>query len=420
MALLLDSKNIFIVGIRGVAMTGIAKILIQSGKKVEGSDTQEMQITDQLLDSLSIHISQLDDKLPDDIDLLIYSAANGGKTNPQVVEAQLRGIMIVSQATFIAEFLKQFPVSIAICGCHGKTGTTSLIAYILTQLGVKVSWLIGAPYFKGKEDGKPSNIITYPGANYDQDSKIFVFEADEYGVSPPQDMTPKLLLYYPTHIICTNIDFDHPDIYKDKMHVSQVFHQFFTHSSHLYECNSHSLNENLNGVISCLSELGYDRKTIQEIAKQFIGVARRMEYHGNSKGVDYYDDYGHHPAEIEVTISELRIKYPNRRLILLFQSHTYSRTQAFKNEFVETLSKADMVLIDTIFPSAREKMGVIPISALELETLAKTKGLSNIKGFETRSSLIDYAKSIITAGDVVMTIGAGDIYKVINTLKDSK
>jgi UDP-N-acetylenolpyruvoylglucosamine reductase len=435
MGVLESSKNVFIVGIKGVAMAGLARMLTQMGKQVTGSDTSDPQITYKMLSELRIANSELTDVLPIGVDLVVYSAAHGGSESSQVKEAQNRAIAVVSQAGLIAEIIKLFPVSIAICGCHGKTTTSAQTAFILHELGAKVSWLVGAPYFKQITNDKiqisnkiqnPNDksihipnieTIVFPGGHFEKDSEIFVFEADEYGVCPPFDKTPKILLYYPTHIVCTNIDFDHPDIYRDINHVRSTFTEFFSHAKHVYESNSTSLENNMVGVLQCLKDMGYDENAIRDSMEKFRGVARRLEDHGEEQGIKYYDDYAHHPAEIKVTIDEMRKLHPGHRLIVLFQSHTYSRTQALKDAFIEVLSKADIALIDEIFPSAREKEEVLPITAKDLELLAKSKGFTNIKGFSYREELIRYTKNIVKSGDVVITVGAGDIYKAIPNVK---
>ncbi|MBP6994501.1 UDP-N-acetylmuramate dehydrogenase, partial [Candidatus Woesebacteria bacterium] len=196
---------------------------------------------------------------------------------------------------------------------------------------------------------------------------------------------------------------------------------FYTHAQHVYECHSQTLEGNLVGVRKCLADLGFVKSEIDEHTDRFGGVARRLEFHGEKNGVLYYDDYAHHPAEITVTIEQIRKKHPSHRLVVLFQSHTYSRTQSLKEGFVEALSKADIALIDSIFPSAREKEGVEPISAKDLEQLAQSRGLMNITGFSSREEMLAHLKDIEQGGDVVMTVGAGDIYKVIPELiRDNK
>ncbi|MBP6994505.1 hypothetical protein KBB12_04665, partial [Candidatus Woesebacteria bacterium] len=264
MGVLQSSKNVFIVGIKGVAMAGLARILTQMGKQVSGSDTDESQITDELLNTLQIAHSKLDSSVPVGTDLVVYSAAHGGVDSFQVKDAQNRKIAVISQAALIAELIGIFPKSIAICGSHGKTTTSSMTAFVLQSLGAKVSWLVGAPYFSGYVTEQKETLTQFPGGHFEEGSEVFVFEADEYGVCPPTDKTPKILLYNPTHIICTNIDFDHPDIYQDLKHVQKTFDTFYTHAQHVYECHSQTLEGNLVGVRKCLADLGFVKSEIDE------------------------------------------------------------------------------------------------------------------------------------------------------------
>lgn len=395
-------------------MSNLALFAYQMGKEVCGSDTTDPQITDENLQSIKLVPISLGDNLPSGVDLVVYGAAHGGASSPQVLMALEKKIPTITQGKFIADLLEQFPKSIAVCGCHGKTSTTSMLAYATHSLGLKVSWLIGAPHFRGVDS--KGEIAKFDGGRYIPGSDILVFEADEYAVCPPEDKTPKILLYHPTHIICTNIDFDHPDIYKDLAHVRKVFLEFFTHSKHLYECNSTSLDGNRVGIYSCLKDFGFNEKWSKEVLDGFVGVARRLDYYGEMKSVKVFDDYGHHPSEIAATISKLRDMYPERRLVMVFQSHTHSRTKSLKNEFVDSFAHADVTLIDAIFPSAREKNDGKSITAIELAKLAKEKGYENIYGFEKRDELEYFLYSIVKKGDVVLTIGAGDIYKIIPAL----
>ncbi len=406
-----SAKNIFFLGVKGVMMSNLAIMCAQMGKQVFGSDTDDSQITDETVSRLGIKVIDTDDDLPNDVDLVVYGAAHGGETSHQVKMAKEKSIKIVTQGALIAEIIKLFPKSIATCGCHGKTGTTSITAFALESLGAKVSWLIGAPHFSGYD--KAGNIIKLDGGRYREDADIFVFEADEYAVCPPSDKTPKLLLYHPSHIICTNIDFDHPDIYRDLAHVKNVFAEFFTHARYVYECHSDTIEGNKDGIYRCLHDFGYKRADVEKAMTRYVGVSRRMDYYGEHFGVMIYDDYGHHPAEIVATIERLRELYPERRLVVAFQSHTQSRTVTLKDGFIRSLALADMALIDAIFPSAREKKSVADLTALDLEAMAHKQGHKNIKGFVTRNELVTFAKEHLRTGDIFMTIGAGDIYKII-------
>ncbi len=160
-------------------MANLALILKKMGKKVTGCDIEEEFITDELLKKNKIDWQVGFNKLPDEINLVIYSAAHGGVKNPLVSKAKDRGIKVMSQAEFLGEIMENFKIKIAVCGSHGKTTTASLLAYSLIKLGRKPSYLVGAPNFNN-----------FWGGDY-QKSDYFVVEADEYGINPPFDKTPK-------------------------------------------------------------------------------------------------------------------------------------------------------------------------------------------------------------------------------------
>jgi len=212
-----QSKNIFFLGIKGVAMANLAVILKKMGKNVTGCDIKEVFITDKLLLDNKINwIVRFDpDKFPKQTDLIVYSAAHGGTNNPLVIEAKNRNIRIISQAQLMGELMDQFETKIAVCGCHGKTTTSSLLVYTLNKLIQSPSYLVGTPFFSG-----------YQGSDF-KSKKFFVVEADEYGVNPPVDKTPKFHLLNPNYIIATNIDFDHPDVYKNVEETKKAFLKFF-------------------------------------------------------------------------------------------------------------------------------------------------------------------------------------------------
>jgi UDP-N-acetylmuramate--alanine ligase len=437
-------QNIFIVGIKGVAMANIASMLSQMGKKVIGYDTCESQITDEICKNYGLFVHTHFSDLPQETDLVIYGSAHGGSLNPYVVQAHKRAVACMHQAQVIAAFIAMAPHSVAVCGCHGKTGTTALVAYTLHRLGARVSWLVGAPSFRGEAE-------VFPGGMWRADTDVFVFEADEYAIDAPRDRSVKLRFYTPTHILCTNIDFDHPDIYSDLEHTKREFLDFFSRvasqhpserrlvlcandppttsllphlsdASYLLYADSKSFTgslpgeknrTNASGVVAMARILGFGEGESQKAMCGFCGVKRRMEHVLTRNGVQYYDDYGHHPAEIEATIQAFREKYPSRRLVVLFQPHTFSRTHALKDAFVSALSKADEVYIDNIFPSAREKSGVVEISSYELERQARTYGFTHIHASKNRQSLINEVRNSVKPGDVVVTLGAGDIYTVI-------
>jgi len=458
-----EVKNVFIVGIKGTAMVNLALILKKMGKNVTGSDSSEEFITDDLLNAnnISCSVGFETSSLPSQTDLVVYSAANGGENNPQVVGAKDRGIRVLHQAELIEEIMKQFQKKIAVCGSHGKTTTAALLAYTLSKLGANPSYLVGAQF---------SNMW---GGDY-QKGDYFVLEADEYAVNPPADKTPKLTFYHPDYILALNIDFDHPDVYRNLKEVQDTFADFFKGKA-MYVCiddtnlmntigrlsiknyrtfgftkgadlrvlavTSHEAYtsfqveqkngtrtiiqtslfgeknvSNVAGVILLLIDLGFSMEKIKYAIKNFTGVKRRFEKKTYINDIYLFDDYAHHPSEIEATIEAARARFPNRRLIIVFQPHTFSRTEALKSEFQKALSKTNISLVAPIFASAREDKKKFAVTSFDL-----ARGSDNVLAFSSKIALMHELEKKLQNGDVVFTMGAGDIYKlesdIIKTIK---
>ena len=443
-----QSKNIFFLGIKGVAMANLAVILKKMSKNVTGCDLQEEFITDKLLkDNKIIWATGFDfANLHEDIDLIVYSAAHGGTGNPLVIEAKNRNINIISQAKLIGEMMEGFENRIAVCGCHGKTTTSSMLVYALNKLKQKPSYLVGVPFFSG-----------YQGGDF-QGKKYFVVEADEYGVNPPVDKTPKFNLLNPDYIIATNIDFDHPDVYKDLEETKKAFRKFFSDKklianiddNNLLQCidtlkvktygesdkanfqiinikideegstfalknvgkfrislfGKHNIS-NATAVIVQLLEFGFKVNEIGEAIVDFTGAERRFEKIYFKNNIYLFDDYAHHPAEITATIKAAKNRFPNRRIITIFQPHTYSRTSNLLKQFTESLSLADIGFVLPIFASARENSSQFNVSSRDIVI-----GSENLNYVESNDHLLDQLEKILKEGDVIFTMGAGDIYKL--------
>ncbi len=462
--------KVFLVGIKGVAMSALAVILFKTGYEVNGSDVKEIFITDEELKKYKIipKIGFDPKDLTSDVDLVIYSGANGGKNNPQVIKALSLGIKTSTQAEYISQILKDFDHSIAVTGSHGKTTTSSLLAYCLIQLGEKPSYMIGSSSFNN-----------YTGGDFNG-KKYFVFEADEYAVDPPYDNTIKLELYKPDTAIITNIDFDHPDVYQDIEQVKEVFLKFINNTNLIHICiddvNSQEVVKkidktkiktfgfskdadlqiasfkidysgskfnllhkdvdlgwfetklygeknisNITGVVSLLLDIGYDLKKIKHAIKDFKGAKRRFEVIYNLDGTYLIDDYAHHPAEIEATIKSARAVFKNKRLVVIFQSHTYSRTQKFLKGFAQSLSLADLIFIMPIFSSARENKSEFDVTSQSIVDIAPQN--IQMKSLSDKNELMAELKKNLKSGDVIFTMGAGylnnyltDIIGVIKNL----
>ncbi len=455
-------KNVFFVGIKGVAMANLAVFLKKMGNNVSGADVDDQFITDKLLIDNRIRWQAGFDHLPKDIDLVVYSAAHQGLNNPLVKKASLKKIKIVSQAELLGQLMKQFKIKVAVSGCHGKTTTSSLLSYALNKLKVRPSYIVGTPFF-----------TNYQGGNY-QDKKYFVVEADEYGINPPQDKTPKFFKLSPDWIIATNIDFDHPDVYKNIEETTKAFVKFFgfdpdfrrddeyspklilnIDDKHLLQFINRLKNKNIitygfsnkadyqiidwrieeNGstfaikgggrfkialfgkhnianataVIVQLIKLGFKVSEIKKAILGFNGAKRRFEFVDKKNNIYLFDDYAHHPAEIKATIQAARERFPKKRLIIIFQPHTYSRTQSLFSDFAKALSLADFSLLLPIFPSAREKSVSFSISSQDIVNQSAKK---NLFAFDSKEELLMKLKTLIKPNDLIFTMGAGDVYQL--------
>lgn len=459
--------NVFIVGIKGVAMANIAKILKEMGKHVSGSDTEEEFITDNLLITENITVTTTFDPkiIPQNTDLVLYSAAHNGSNNPQVIFAKEKGIKVMHQAEFIAVMMKQFENTIAVAGCHGKTTTSSLLSYALIGLDKKPSYLVGTPTFDD-----------YFGGSYGS-KDIFVLEADEYGVEPPTDKTPKFHFFDPQFLIITNIDFDHPDVYTNLDQTKNAFlklmkkvkgeraiiaciddaalqevlkelprENYITYGFHkdadvrivnhkvendgmTWELDSKVLKIpektsfhislsgeknvlNATAVIVMLYQLGFETKQIISSISLFHGAKRRLEQMASMGSIELFDDYAHHPAEIEATISALKGRFKNKKIVVLFQPHTFTRTAILKEQFVDALSLADAALVLPIFASAREQSGSEGISSIDLMHLAKKKNIHTIRGYDSDDQALTDLPGFLSKNTVICTMGAGDVYEL--------
>lgn len=462
-------KSFFLIGIKGAAMVHIAAILQKMKKKVAGIDSDEVFPTDEVLNRAGIAVLSASlEELPEDVDVVIFSGAHGGSEHQLVKQAVEKGIVVVHQAEFLGELIKAFKISLGVAGCHGKTTTSSILAYTMNVLGLQPSYLVGTPSFN-----------ECPGGDY-QGKKFFVFEADEYAINPPHDKTSKLEFLQPTYSIITNIDFDHPDVYLDLEQTKDVFLQYMQKivdsspdKPHLILCkddqplmevaqllpkgsyltygyderadyvirhvayseqgtsfaiamNDRNIDRftislygeknvsNAAGVIALLLQLGNRLEDIRLAITGFLGAKRRFEKMSYKKNIYVFDDYAHHPEEIKAVIYAARRRFPDRKIKIFFQPHTYSRTEHFKDEFVTALGQADAAYIAPIFASAREKESSNMITAKNLQTIAQQKMLKNIFAAESINDMNTYIDNAIERGDVLITAGAGDVYKYID------
>ena len=456
-------KKIHFVGIKGVGMTPLAIISKEGGFEVTGSDIPQVFITDDALEESGIRVfERFSEKNIQDPDLVIATGAHGGFKNAEVIKARKKGIEVWTQGQAVGEFMKgeiferKF-LGVSVAGSHGKTTVTAMIATILNELSADPSYIIGTGSI-------PS--LGLPG--HFGKGNFFVSEADEYATDPEFDQTPKFLWQHPQLAVFTNIEFDHPDIYKDqnqlrnnflafadqlpkdrvlvlsrddpqnkkliqefsgnkvtygfsplndyvidKVHVREKEVYFWASFKVMGEFNA--LN-GLGAVASCI-ELGFSSEKIKKAISSYKGSKRRFEFMGRlESGALLFDDYAHHPTEIRKTLKALRQSYPGKRIVCIFQPHTYSRTKTFFSEFVSSFSDADYVVLTDIYPSSREE----PDKTISSDLLSKKISLihNNVLFFPKLSSVVEYIdKKEFDERFIVITMGAGDVYKISERLK---
>ena len=446
-----DYKNIHCIGIGGVGVSAIAEILLARGYRVSGSDMKQSDLTDRLAaDGVKVYIGHSAENV-EDADLIVYSAAIA-EENPEVIRAREKNIPLASRAEVLGVLMDDFKNSIAICGTHGKTTTTSMVSLILDHAKLDPTILVGG------------NLAEIGGNVRVGQSEFFVTEACEYRDS--------FLQLRPRIEVILNIDSDHLDYFKDIDHIVRSFDQFakavpsdgiivaydanpFVNQvikdipgaitfGYNENCTYHIANvsfdadgrgsfdmyhqgENLGNVkllmpgehnilnavaaFACCHQLGVAPETIIDTLDKFTGTQRRFDIQGTTKGgVKVIDDYAHHPTEIKATLAAAKNIHHNK-LWCLFQPHTYTRTLALFDEFADSFGDADVLILAEIY-AAREK-NIYKVSSKGLaEEIIKKHPDKEVYYMESFEEMAGYVKEHAAANDLVLTMGAGDIYKV--------
>jgi len=441
-------NNIHMVGIGGSGMNGIAEVLINMGFHVTGSDLSASSSVRRLEKlGANVFIGHGADNVGN-TDVLIKSTAIPDN-NPELVEARERGIPIIPRAEMLAELMR-LRTGVAIAGTHGKTTTTSLLATIFTEAGLDPTVIIG-----GKLNTYGSNARLGEG-------DYLIAEADESDGS--------FLLLSPIISVVTNVDKDHMDFYPDQAAIDASFTKFMNSipfygmnvicgddqgvqrllpsikrpcltygigpknklrgeivSSHLRSLFKVYLDDELWGevtvaqpgihnvlnALACIGvamEAGLPKEDIINGLANFGGVGRRFERKGERKGVMVVDDYGHHPAEILANLATARECYPDRRLVVAFQPHRFTRTQALFGDFCKAFVDADLLLLTEIYPASESP---IPgVSGLSLAQGIKQISDTRVEFFPDFQALENRLADTLKPGDLFMTQGAGSIWRI--------
>lgn len=444
--------HIHCIGIGGIGLSAIAEILLYKGFTVSGSDSKESDIVDRLIEKgAKVYLGHREKNIAG-ADLVIYSVAVP-QNNPELRAARARGIPVATRAEALGELMHGAKCSIAVAGAHGKTTTTSMISLILQNAGMDPTILVGG------------NLTEIGGNVAVGDPDCFITEACEYMDS--------FLALTPKYAVILNIDSDHLDYFKDIDHIVRSFESFanlvpedgavFAYDANPFvssilkdlkrpyvtfgfheKCNFRADNiefdregfpafsveadgrligrirlhipgehniANALAALACSVTLGIDIDVIIDTLEKYNGTQRRFDIQGyTTRGVKIVDDYAHHPTEIAATIKAAQY-VPHEKMWVIFQPHTYTRTLALHDDFAEALDAADKVVLAEIY-AAREK-NTKNISSRSILAKMKEKNPGKEAWYiETMGEIADFVLAYAQPGDLVITMGAGDIYKV--------
>ena len=442
------TRTIHFIGIGGISMSGLAMILLNFGYKVSGSDMKSSPITDKLVVAGSkLYIGHKAENVAN-AGLVVYTAAIS-KDNPEFLEAQRLNIPMMSRAEFLGLVMKDHKYNVAISGTHGKTSTTSMLSLIALNAKVDPTILVG-----GELDAIGGNYRVGKG-------EYFIAEACEYKAS--------FLKFFPYIGVILNIDADHLDFYKDIQDIENTFDKFaklIPKDGYLIGCaedkrvleviskaNCNSLTYGfekgdvratdisfddqgcgsftaskegkalfsislsvpgkhniLNALASICTSIVLDLPEDAVISglKDYSGAHKRFEKKGFKNGVTVIDDYAHHPTEIKATLNTA-LKLPHKKIYCVFQPHTYSRTLSLFDDFTNCFNDADVLILADIY-AAREKDTHVVSSDMLGDSIRSTgKECINLHSFQ---AICDYLKNNLQEGDLLLTVGAGDIVKV--------
>lgn len=388
-------NKIHMMGIGGSGMSGVAKLAENMGYIVTGCDLEES--TAYAKNVFSGHSS---DHLKG-VDLLIVSPAvlYQNPDNPELIEAQKRKIAITWQE-FLSKYLAKDKKVICIAGTHGKSTTTAMAGKLLVDAGMDPSVIVGA------------NVPEWNGGARFGKGEYFVIEADEFNNN--------FLNYHPDIIILNNIEFDHPDFFKNEDEVQKSFKKFIGNLRgekiliteednpgkrfNLKVFGEHN-QKNANMVYVLGKKLGIDEKIIVKSLKNFTGIGRRMELIADKKGIKIYDDYAHHPTAIAATLEGLRSMYPKARIWAIDEPHGFARTYALLSKYKHSFDFADKVIIGPIFKARdKETFGITP------ELIAKKTQHENAVGINSFKEIKKTVAANLKQGDVILVMGAGKSY----------
>lgn len=442
-------KKIYFVGIGGTGISGLAKLFKWQGLEVSGSDMSPSELTEDLIaDKITVIIGQKAENVPQDADLYVYSdAVPENNVERAKIKALGKKDQELSYFQAAAEFMKGYETCIAVSGTHGKTTTTAMLASVFVKAGLDPTVIVGS---------KIKNLGS--NARLGKDKKYFIIEACEH--------KEHMMLLFPNIIILTNIEEDHLDYYRDLEHIQITFQNYINklpeHGilvknnddseskelgfdgkviSYGISSKAHYMAKNITkenqlqkfsvdkgrytlqipgdfniynalSVIALCKHLNIDEKVIEKALAEFSGSWRRFEKVGTFKGATVISDYAHHPTAVLGIIRAAREYYPDKRIVILFQPHQHNRTKKLFEKFASCFREADFILIHKIFDvPGREESVDQDVSSQDL-----VKAIERTGKYVFYSDTLEKARALLSEhlekDDILLVVGAGDIYKI--------
>jgi len=457
-------KEVYFIGIKGTGMAAMAEILHDRGIKVFGSDTSEHFFTDEVLKRKGIpffegfsaeHVRQY-------VDFFVHSTAYNKDNNIEIAEVEKRGGALISYPELLGMLFRE-KMGIAVCGSHGKTTTTAMLGESLRSAGKDPNVLVGSQvidwksgvlsgkgeYFVAEADEYQNKLRFYDpwaviltsidwdhpdffpdAASYREVFQKFVSRIPKSGfLSIWGDSADTITVSRSAVCSIVKYGFDEDNDYRiinyqpvvdnnegkkeDSNKSAQSFEIYFKEKKlgkfSLKLLGKHNAL-NATAAISVCHRIGADLEKVSQALANFHGTSRRFEFMGTYKGATIIDDYGHHPDEIRCTLAGAREKYPNKNIWAVFHPHTYSRTKALLHEFSQSFEDADRVLILDIYASAREKEG--GVSSAEMVKLVNRYIPGKAEHIPTIEDAVEFLKDKIGQPDVVILIGAGNVWEI--------
>lgn len=452
--------KVHFIGIGGISMSAIALILLKNGFTITGSDLSENDnVKDLEKRGIKVFIGHKRENITKDLDMVVYSKAIHDD-NEEIIAAKELGIKLVSRSSILGEIMANYDRRICVAGTHGKTTTTAIISKVMLDKGLNPTINVGG-------------IVDEIGGNYHiGGDDLFVAEACEY--------TNSFLDFCPSVEVVTNIEEDHLDFFKDLDDIRKSFKKFIEllpeggllvinnrienvdslvkdanirvvtygdDDSANYYFDNVSYDEkhyqsfdvyhdkkfvgrmrqrligkhnalNFLAGLAVIMDFGISFEDIKKSLEDFKGARRRLEVKKVVNGVTYIDDYAHHPTEIEASLKALKeIKYKN--LYLIFQPHTFTRTKALFDDFVRVLGSTPVTILAKIYPAREKDLGVVSSKDISEKIKSDKSNKNNLcEYFETFEEISEYVSKNATSGDIVVTMGAGDVYKIIDLIRE--